>query len=647
MVDTIVDLAQRLTSIALTGTGGIGKTSVVLAVLNDHRVRRRFGNNRSFIRCDQLTPSHTHLLRKLSEVTGARVENPEDLSPLRSYLSSKEMIIVLDNAESILGLPETSAQGIHRIVDELSQFSNICLAITSRISNSLPAHCEIIEIPTLSMEAGHEMFYRIYKHSGRSDEINEILEELEFHPLSLTLLATVAQQNRWITKRLRAEWERQRTRVLQTRNMGSLAATIELSLQSPMFQELGPDAREVLEIVAFFPQGVNEDNVEGLFPTIPDGRSMFDTFCSLSLTHRSDGFTTMLAPLRDHLRPKDPMASPLLRAAKEYYFKRLSISLFPGKPGFKESKWITSEDVNVEHLLDVHTSIDAELESVWGVCNHFMDHLYWHKPRLVILGSKVEALPDSHPSKPECLHLLSRLLDKVGNQVERKRILVHSLGLCRKKRDGYQLAVTLTELADVNRRMRLFKEGILQARQASEIFGPSLKENQARCLTILVSLLLQDGQFDAAEEAAFRAMYFSENQFDLYQCHRALGEVHQSKGNAEKAIHHFETSLQIASSLNSPSQLSNVHESLAKLYAVEGKFNDVHTHIELAKSHTGSDMFLQGQVLFTNAFLLCAQQRYEEGIREAVGALAIFEKLGAVDAAEKTREALEMMKKSL
>ena len=178
MVETIVDLVRRFTSIALTGTGGIGKTSVVLTVLNDNRIKRQFGDNHSFIRCDWLTPSHTHFLRKLSEVTGAGVENPEDLSPLRRYLSSKEMIVVLDNAESILGLPDTSAQEIHTI-DELSQFSNICLTITSRISNTLPSHCEIIKIPRLSTEAGYETFYRIYR-------ISEILKELDFHPLSLS-----------------------------------------------------------------------------------------------------------------------------------------------------------------------------------------------------------------------------------------------------------------------------------------------------------------------------------------------------------------------------------------------------------------------------------------------------------------------------
>ena len=644
MIEKIVGFAEQLTPIALIGAGGIGKTSIVLTVLHNDRIKRRFGENRWFIRCDQFPASHAHLLRRLSKVIGAGIENPEDLASLRQYLSSKEMVIVLDNAESILDLQGASAQEIYATVDELSRFSNVCLCITSRIS-TIPAGCETLEIPTLSIEAARDTFYRIYKHSKRSDQINNILEKLDFHPLSVTLLATVSQHSKWDTSRVTREWGRQRTEMLRTQHSGSLATAVELSLASPMFRELGPDARGLLGVIAFFPQGVDEENIDWLFPTISEGPNTFDTFCILSLTYRSDGFITMLAPLRDYLRPKDPRTSPLLSTAKECYFARLSTDVYPDSPGFEESRWIVSEDVNVEHLLDVFTSIDANLEDIWDTCVNFMDHIYWHKPRLIILGPKIEALLDDQSAKVQCLGSLSRLFESVGNDVECKRLLTQALKLRREQGDNEQVAVTLTDLSDANRRMDLPSEGIEQAKEASEIFerlGDTA--NQARSLIFLASALCADEQLDAAEEAASRAIDLlpeKGEQFRVCQGHRVLGNIYQSKGDMEKAIHHFEEAVGIASPLNLDNQLFWIHFALAQLFFREGRLDEAHVHIERAKSYAVNNSYLLARTSWLKAWLWDEQHMFEEAKSEALRALDGFDKVGATMFAADARRLLE------
>ena len=412
------------------------------------------------------------------------------------------MIICLDNAESILDPRGTNAREIYAMVEELSHFSNICLCITSRIS-TIPPACETLDIPTLSVEAAHDTFYRIYKKGGRSNLVNSILEQLEFHALSITLLATVAHHNKWDTNRLNREWETQRTDMLHTQYDHSLATTIELSLASPMFQELGPDARGLLGVVAFFPQGINENNLKWLFPTLPNRANIFDTFCILSLTYRSDGFATMLAPLRDHLCPKDPASSPVLHATKDHYFRRLSVDVNPADSSFEDAQWITSEDVNVEHLLDVFTSIDASSVEVWDTCARFMRHLCWHKPRLVGLEPKIEGLPDGHSSKPDCLFWLSKLFGLVGNHVEEKRLLVRTLKLRRERGNDFEVAETLRFISDADRRLGLYKEGIERVEEALTIYERlNHITGQALSWRELALLLYDDEQLDAAEEAA-------------------------------------------------------------------------------------------------------------------------------------------------
>ena len=646
LIEKVIGLAENLTPLALVGPGGIGKTSIALTVLHHDRIKQRFGDNRRFIRCDKFPASRAHFLSELSSVIGAGVENPEGLAPLRPFLSSREMILFLDNAESILDPQGTNAQEIYAVVEELSRFKTICLCFSSRIS-TVPQHCECLTISTLSMESASDVFYAIYNHGGRSDTISNLLRQLDFHPLSTALLAAAASRNMWDYDRLAQEWDTLRVQVLQTSHTESLAATIELSLASPTFREFGPDARDLLGVIAFFPQGINENNIDWLFPTIPR-RDIFDKFCVLSLTYRCNGFVTMLAPLRDYLCPKDPASSPLLLTTKERYFGRLSAHVEPGKSGFEGGRWITSEDGNVEHLLDVFTTIDATSLDVWDACVSFMRHLAWHKKRLVTFAPKIEGLPDYHHSKPQCLFELSELFCLAGNRTERKRLLVCALKLWRERVDYLQVARTLDSLSDANRLLKLYKEGTQHANEALDIYERlDDKLGQARTRKRLAWLLYEDGQLDAAEDAASRAINLLPDEGEQRQactCHHLLGNISSSKGNIEKAIDHFEIALRIASPFDWHDEQFWVYYSLVELLSKQGKFGDAHAQIERAESHAIGDTYLLGRTMWLRSKVRYKECRFREAKSEVLRAVDVFEKLGATRDLQRCRRRLRDIK---
>ena len=649
IIKKTIDLVDNFTPIALIGAGGIGKTSIALTVLHHDRIKRRFGDHRRFIRCDQFTTSCAHFLSRLSEAIGAGTENSKDLTSLRPFLSSTEVLIVLDNAESILDPQGVDAQEIYAVVEELSQFRNVCLCITSRIS-TIPSDCETLRIPTLPIEAARDTFRRIYKGSERSDAIDNILGELDCHPLSITLLATVAHHNNWDTDRLTREWEKRGTSILRTKHNRSLAATIELSLASPLFQELGPDARALLEVVAFLPQGVNENNLERLFPTIPDRETIFDQFCILSLVYRNNGFITMLAPLRNYLSPRDPTSSSLLCATRERYFARMSVRIDPNASDFRETQWITSEDANIEHLLNIFTIVDKDSDNIWNACANFMQHLFWHKRRLVILKSRIEELPDGHNSKPRCLFELSRLVGLVGNWTECKRLLTHTLILQKERGDDNRVAQTLIELSDANRLMGLYEEGIQQAREALEIIDQlGDTTEQARYLVYLACVLGGGKQLDAAEEAISRAIDLlreKSNHYLLCQSHRVLAEIYRSRGETKEAIHHIEMALVIATPYDWHGQLFWVHYSLADFFSCEGKFDDAQAHIDRAGSHAANSVRTQGLLMELQAEVWCKRCMFEEARLEALRAAEVYERLGAAKDMEDGRNLLRWIEDS-
>jgi len=158
-------------------------------------------------------------------------------------------------------------------------------------------------------------------------------------------------------------------------------------------------------------------------------------------------------------------------------------------------------------------------------------------------------------------------------------------------------------------------------------------------------------RFDAAEEAAFRAIDLPEKgqQFRVYNCHRALGQTYKFKGEIGKAVHNYELALGIASSFNRHDVLFWAHYDLAKMLRNEGRLDDAQVHVEHARSHAvnGNSAYSLGHVMREQAWVWYKQHKLEEAKSEALRAAQVYEKLGAARSMEICTELLRDIEKEL
>ena len=172
---------------------------------------------------------------------------------------------------------------------------------------------------------------------------------------------------------------------------------------------------------------------------------------------------------------------------------------------------------------------------------------------------------------------------------------------------------------------------------------------QARCLDNLALSLCDDKQLDAAEEAVFRAIALLPDEGEEYrvcELHQALGKIYRSKGEIEKAIHHFEVALGIASPFNWHDRLFWIHYKLPGLFRDQGRFDDTQAHLERAKSHAVNGSYNLGLVMELQAAAWHKQGRLEEARTEALAAADVYGKLGAARDLEHCRKLLRKIENS-
>ncbi|KAJ7205435.1 P-loop containing nucleoside triphosphate hydrolase protein [Mycena pura] len=243
-VDRVVDLIvnDEPASVAIVGTGGIGKTSIALASIHHSKVQEHFQTQQFFLSCEATSTSDS-LVQALLKLFGLSVDANSSTSPSDTLTILKHLGIDKDQVELLLV--------------KIVAVRHLTLVITSRDSDHPRGikWSELKPIQPLAIEAAIETWDAI---SHSHDDFSILLiQAVECIPLAVTLLAQLAQADS--SKALWASWKSESTKFIRSdgseSRLNSLDLSIQLSIQSPRLCACS-GAIDFFGVLCMLPQGM-------------------------------------------------------------------------------------------------------------------------------------------------------------------------------------------------------------------------------------------------------------------------------------------------------------------------------------------------------------------------------------------------------
>lgn len=429
-----------------------------------------------------------------------------------------------------------------------------------------------LRVPALEESPACQLFKRIYPPAISPIILTKLLSALDFHPLSINLLAQAALQNEWSPEELVKRWEAQHSTLLEngTGRIQSLAVTIELSFNSPSLKNLGDTVRGLYQVIAFLPQGINATLLLDMFSGVPNIQSTADMLCKHSLAYRKGDFITMLAPIRLYVSTTYNRAStsiiPLLRTVQDYYTRQLA-----SEP--VDTAWVNTEDINIEHVVAL-TLTQCDTKSMRDAClscESFIQCLTFSKCRPTSLRPVILAL------QPDVRH--TSFTFSISRR-RRKKENLFAKGLC--LRSLNTLALNLGHTTEA-------MELLLEAKSIFLECGSLGLEALIRCELAISELYGELGNFIAAEEACESALKRAPQLPSSKYCEQEasineyLGTTRIFRGRLEGVDLLFKA-LKFYKSEDNGLDIAIIESQIGHANLFSGKFTEARLHFEAALS---------------------------------------------------------------
>ena len=265
-------MKEETSRVCILGPGGMGKTSVSLAVVEQLLIKARFlPQNRVWVPCIEATSAALLLdiLYTQLRVPGNKQVTIERIISLLSA-SIQPHLILLDNFETPYNAPGGTQKQVEDILRQLTMLSHVAILVTMR--GRYPPCDEAIkwqskEIRPTDEAACLRIYHSIYPDSKNDRDVGRLQRVLGHMPFAVTLMARLAKEGRSTAEELLFAWSAYGPDILPEHHEQSMNRSITLSVDSHLMKQ-SPQALLLLKILSCLPAGTTKATLRWWAPAL-------------------------------------------------------------------------------------------------------------------------------------------------------------------------------------------------------------------------------------------------------------------------------------------------------------------------------------------------------------------------------------------
>ncbi|KZT39844.1 hypothetical protein SISSUDRAFT_1127698 [Sistotremastrum suecicum HHB10207 ss-3] len=536
---------NRGAHLCIRGPGGIGKTTIARAVFHDTSSESLFDDRRYFVAAESCLTAQS-LLTAIAAVVHADTSGADLLSNVIQTLksTSSSTLLVIDNAETFWWIPEQRPD-VRKVFEHVSTIPHVTLLLTIRgLEQPLGVRWHPVPfVEVLTAASARDAFLAIAPDTESDAQLDSLLKKVDYVPLAITLLASLAQTEDLGT--LDARLGHEKASLLQTgfsdHREDNISVSIKLSMDAPPMQ-MNPLTLRILSLISYLPSGVSRDLLNALLGA-QNVSPALQILKQLSLAYAPPSpspFITTLSPIRLYTIDHHPMASDDIQSLQTWYISLAHKGVSePGDDDFKSTVGaLTPEKANMEFVLG--SMIGSPLsDDLTSAILDYSNFLYFTIPDGTLLKKLLPCLLHDDAVQAKCLRTLGNILISLNQYPVAVDYLTQAKEMFEKIGSQLGAAQCLQSLGDMRSMQSQYPEAEDSLTQAKEMFekvGSQLRA--AQCLHSLGDIRRMQSQYPEAEDFLMQAKEMFErigNQLGVAQCLWSLGEIRRMQDQYSEA----------------------------------------------------------------------------------------------------------------